>query len=348
VSSGPNDQGALVVVDVADPVHPAIHGTIAIHDRTFGMQIRDARLYLAAGKDGVLIFDIADPSSPVRIGRQATLESAREPALVGTSIAVAMEPGAPMEVLHHSAAASVPRLGGLEFSEETVDLAAGGARAYLASGSAGVRVVSLADPYAPEVVGLYDSPGNAQSLALHGDRLYLADGGGGLRILDVSGAGSPGFLGSAQVGNASAVAVSGRYAYVGLAPNGLQIVDVADPASPILLGAVGDWYVGGVWCFATHVLYSAVNPIDERYAKVVDVSDPHFPGGGREPARGPRGRLRRTGRLPRGRLGADLRFHGSRVPEPDHLVCRSGGCLGGPGRGCAALRLRGSRWRPRL
>jgi hypothetical protein len=108
--------------------------------------------------------------------------------------------------------------------------------AYLANG-AGLRVVSLANPLKPALLGGLDLAG-AEGVALVGNTAYVAGGQAGLLIVDVSNPLSPTLRGTYNTpGNAQKVQVVGSMAYVADGTSGLQIVDVSNPAIPTLLGA---------------------------------------------------------------------------------------------------------------
>jgi len=109
--------------------------------------------------------------------------------------------------------------------------------AYVAAGSAGLRVVNVSDRRAPQIVGALDTPGNANDVRVVGNRAYVADGSAGLKIIDVTNPAAPTLLGSFDTaGNANDLVVVGNRVYVADGPAGLQIIDVSDPQAPVYLG----------------------------------------------------------------------------------------------------------------
>ena len=58
--------------------------------------------------------------------------------------------------------------------------------AYVAAGTAGLRVIDVANPAAPAEVGFYDTPGDAQGVAVAGSFAYVADGSSGFRVVNVA------------------------------------------------------------------------------------------------------------------------------------------------------------------
>jgi hypothetical protein len=109
--------------------------------------------------------------------------------------------------------------------------------AYVAAGSAGLRVVNVSDRRFPQIIGALDTPGNANDVKVVGNRVYVADGVAGLQIIDVTNPAVPTFLGSLDTaGEASDLVVVGNRVYLADGPAGLQIIDVSDPHNPFLLG----------------------------------------------------------------------------------------------------------------
>ncbi|MCX7030811.1 MAG: hypothetical protein NTU62_11925 [Spirochaetes bacterium] len=99
-------------------------------------------------------------------------------------------------------------------------LKAKGTKVFIAAGAAGMVVVDVADPYAPQVIATYPTT-NAKDIELdtNGDFAFIADGTGGLKVVNVSNPAAPTAAGSlALAGDSTAVAVvdtaTSDYAYV--------------------------------------------------------------------------------------------------------------------------------------
>lgn len=112
--------------------------------------------------------------------------------------------------------------------------------AFVAAGSRGLQVVSLADRLNPVVVAELDTPGNANDVKLSGNNALVADGNSGLRIIDVSDPLSPIEVGVLNDGSGTAwdVVSRGPFAYVANGASGLRVVDIGDPANPVQVGTV--------------------------------------------------------------------------------------------------------------
>jgi len=110
----------------------------------------------------------------------------------------------------------------------------------------GLTVIEVADPTAPVVMGMVDTPGRLlYDVAIEGTVAYLASGGSGalgLQMVDVIDPTTPILVGSVLLpGSARGVAVHDDHAYVVASKIGLAVVDVTDPYSGFIVGiaAVG-------------------------------------------------------------------------------------------------------------
>ncbi len=102
--------------------------------------------------------------------------------------------------------------------------------AYIASGSAGIRILDISNIHQIISVGQLDTPGTATKLALNGDYLYVADGEAGLRMIDISQPNTPVEVASFDTpGNARGVAVDDEYVYIADETGGLFILTLAEP-----------------------------------------------------------------------------------------------------------------------
>nr|NGX43526.1 hypothetical protein [Chlamydiota bacterium] len=95
---------------------------------------------------------------------------------------------------------------------------------------------TMALPLCPSLVGSYDTPNAAWSVALSGNYAYVVDVSS-LQILDVSNVTKPMFVGSGFWGGQSwDIAVDANYAYLAVGNSGLQIIDVSNVSNPVLVG----------------------------------------------------------------------------------------------------------------
>jgi len=157
-----------------------------------------------------------------------------------------------------------------------------GDRLYVAAHAFGIRIFSLANPAAPQLVGtLTEGFSDAWAIAVSGHLAYVADGDGGLKVVDITDEAAPLIVFSedaqATLGAAEDAAVIGSHVYVAHGSSGVAVHALANPAlrtlhdTPICakhLGQAGSWLgvadIGGFEVFAIQPDGSLVHAARER------------------------------------------------------------------------------------
>lgn len=153
-----------------------------------------------------------------------------------------------------------------------------GSCAYVAAGSAVLRVVDVSNPASPVEVSIYDKPGytqHTQAIVVADGYAYIAKGDDGLLIMDISNPASPVEVGSYDAPNyyVRDVMLVGDYVHFATS-RGLHILDISDPTAPVEVGTYDvPSYVEGVR-LAGDYAYIITDSADLR---IVDVSDPTTP-----------------------------------------------------------------------
>ncbi len=196
----------------------------------------------AAEGGGLRVVDISDLAHPVVIGSVETSGTSKGLVVVGDYAYLANNWR--MHIVDISTPTDPQLVATFDPpSTGARDVAVWGQYAFLASGSSGIRIISLVDPLDPQQVGQFDTPGMAQNVLANNNRLYIADGSSGLLIYNIRWPSQPKFMGAVDTGTATGVAVGSRFArgsclYVSDAENGLVIVDVVRPWQPQILNSV--------------------------------------------------------------------------------------------------------------
>lgn len=155
-------------------------------------------------------------------------------------------------------------------------IAVDGDLVYLANGTeGGLCVVDVRDPANPSLLGVVDTPGDAQGVAVAGTVVLVADRSTGLLAYDVADPSAPRFLDAFDTpGAAHSVTVEAGLAYVADEFAGLQIIDVSDPSD---LRRAGE-YDTPDWAHGVTVEGSLAYVADRGTGVVVlDVSNPNDP-----------------------------------------------------------------------
>jgi hypothetical protein len=215
------------------------------------ISVDGGRAYVAAWGYGVLIADLSDPSQPHELGRfefpfASTIEAHGDRVYVASTTN-----GGIFRILDVSDPTAPFELGSLATSQ-TYGLTVRGDYAFLVDGAdfgdGGLRVVDVASPASPVVVGQETGCPYAQGIdvSADGNTAYIACASdenfqNGFRIVDTSDKANPVLIGSVTLpgsvqlpdyNTAYAVVVDGDVAYVGN-DYGVDEVDISDPSQPV-------------------------------------------------------------------------------------------------------------------
>jgi hypothetical protein len=140
-----------------------------------------------------------------------------------------------------------------------------------ASGTRGLEILNVANPLAPQAVGLLSLVRG--QVSIEGSIACVAAMQRGLVIVDIADRAHPTILGEIDTELAYEVDVVGSFAYVADEYRGLKVIDIADPSDPILIGTVDTGtlkaiVVSGNYAYAADY-YSGM--------QMIDVSNPAHP-----------------------------------------------------------------------
>jgi len=143
--------------------------------------------------------------------------------------------------------------------------------AYVADGSAGLKIIDVSVPATPTIVGSA-SMDHVMDVFVSGDYAYVADGSDGLKVVNISNPATPVIVGSVVTEGAEGLFVSGNYAYVADLWT-LKVINISNPATPTVVGSLSmDWVVD-VFVSGDYA-YVADNDVG---LKVVNISNPATP-----------------------------------------------------------------------
>ncbi|GEM_PF-2857804 len=152
----------LVVLNVADPAHPAMVGpTGVLPDVVEGVAVLGSYVYIADGLAGLRVVDISDPPNPSEVGFYETAGEAYGVAILWPHAYIAGG-RAGLRVVDISDLAHPFEVGFYDTPGYAYGVAVLGSYAYVAD--ADLHVVDISDPAHPSEVGFYDTPGEASGL----------------------------------------------------------------------------------------------------------------------------------------------------------------------------------------
>jgi hypothetical protein len=234
LGTGRRLQGA----DVSDAAQPVLLGQSgALPEAIRALAATDQHVLAAVGTSGLVVLDVADPSSPRVVAELPTTWSVND-VTVADGIAYLAEGAQGLRIVDVTAPEKPKDLGALDTPGETLGVEVDPARklAFVADWGTGVRVIDVSDPAAPREVGRVDTPGEASDVAVNGSTLCVADRRGGLRVLDVSNPTAPRERGHLDLtGSGERVAATPGRCYVAALDGGIAVVDVSNPDAPVAL-----------------------------------------------------------------------------------------------------------------
>ncbi|WP_029918214.1 LVIVD repeat-containing protein [Pelobacter seleniigenes] len=197
-------------------------------------------LFVAHGKQGIGVYDLSRPRSPVAIGRWPTLP-ARQLAMVGRYLVVANGIDGLSCIDYADIEALLVRdsLSDLQ----PLQIYSSGSLLYVTTKNKGLAIFELSTDghfmllstlNLPFPMNYFDLPAGIEVAA---GIAYIADGRSGLLVVDVSQPGKPEILASmALPGESKGLLVSGGMAYVISGQYGVTVVDIQRPAKPRVVG----------------------------------------------------------------------------------------------------------------
>jgi hypothetical protein len=197
--------------------------------------------FVAAGEDGLVIFDIADPEKPEWVGSIET-SNARDVAVLESYAYVADSdrglrvididtPQNPVEVgtrkTSDATGIAVRRI-----DEETI-------HTIVADGEYGVKIIDVTNPKDPSRLSSIQTE-NARDLILverNGrDYAVVADGAGGVVFIDLDSP-EPAVIQTIQTANASGLSLEDNLLFIADLEEGLKVVDIEDWENPKLVSS---------------------------------------------------------------------------------------------------------------
>lgn len=177
----------LAILDASEPQSPRLIGfTGVLGDAVRAIAADPAaadRVFVAAGRSGTVVFDVAEPSSPTEVLR-----------LEGRSVGVQVTDGyvyvlGDALAIHARAPDGLREVGRIELPIEGFHVVDD--IAWLATGAGGVVAYDLTDPSRPAPIGALDTVGDSHDVRVEGPFAYVADGGLRLSVLDVRAPATP-------------------------------------------------------------------------------------------------------------------------------------------------------------
>ncbi len=184
--------GGFDIVDVSDPTSPVLLSQTPI-EAFFQLDVAGDLVYCALASFGLKIYDVSDPAAPVLVGTfdfADPLAHITDVAVSGNHLYVTNKEGPGLSVLDVSDPAAVFVAGGVSVPTNAYSVRVTAGRAYVTTGSGGVRVFDLTDPTSPVDDGFFDTGHDGIDVDVDGPMVVVADNWDGLWMLDDASAAS--------------------------------------------------------------------------------------------------------------------------------------------------------------
>lgn len=156
---------------------------------------------------------------------------------------------------------------------------------YLTSGSGGLAVLDVSDLAKPQIVGAFDTPGDASGLLVVNNYAYIADGNAGLQVVDVSDPTMISYVGTVDIpGLATVLNLTGEnYIYListdtNSQTGGLRVLDITNRAIPDLIGSLDISHLSSSAVAGDYVYLTTYDAtVNTAGLVVIEVFDPTSP-----------------------------------------------------------------------
>ena len=238
-----------------------------------GVARRADHLFVADYTGGIQVIDVSDPFSPIIVG-SAEGQYLFDIEVVGDlAFALDWRTFKVFDISNPIAPQLIGAVGGLG---DTVSLHVESSIVYIASHTAGLRVVDVSVPTSPNLIATVSLGGNvAMSVDVESGIAFVTDQEYGLHCFDISNPSSPQHVGGIGTpGLAQCVDVVEGLAYIADTITGLVVIDVHDPSNLNILSSV------------EFPDYAKSVTVENNYAyvlagdaglQIVDVSEPSMP-----------------------------------------------------------------------
>lgn len=238
-----NALGQLVssnALTVVNPGAPVVRGSFDPGGTAQDVDATGFRAYVAAGTNGLEIFDVINPRYPLRTGGAEVSGFSSGIRVLGEfaeRVFMATDTNG-LQVFNVFPFEPPVLISATNTTGNTRAIFLAGGLIYVADGSSGIQVFSLGNSDQPTFLGAYDTPGFAWNVFVAEGIAYVADGTNGIQLLSVTNPAAIQFLGSYDTpGEARNVKVSASTACVADGSGGVILLDVSNPANPVPLGS---------------------------------------------------------------------------------------------------------------
>lgn len=189
----------LLVYDLATPLAPRFLAKVPLADAPRGFSFAGNLVYIACGRENLLVLDISHPEAPKIIGRLASTWPQRDlrgnladQVLVRGKVAYLAHSREGLQVIDISHPARPRVLADRDGMKDAAELTLDDHFLYVADMDTGeIHIYDITQPQTPQEVAILDSPPRVMNLALANRRIYTVNSLAGLNVFPVPQVTSP-------------------------------------------------------------------------------------------------------------------------------------------------------------
>jgi hypothetical protein len=279
----PGNPDGMVILNFSDPLHPQVLGIFEQEADFENITVQDDRAFISARREGLLIVDIGDPSTPTLVtsypppDNKSVANCVVRDSLIYLGITTL--PAGMIQILSINSQDSLSLIA--ELDEEVIPMDAMTlVQEFLyldvssISSSGNIQILDVSDPTSPVIDTTIAGFTQSRQLYLYEDLLFVPHSWYGLEIWGVEAPGDPYVRGYYNTKRLSSVDVDSTYAYIARYQDELYICSIEDPGEPELISTLEiDGYMEDILVRGDY-LYLANR---DKGMQIFDVSDPYQP-----------------------------------------------------------------------
>lgn len=197
--SNPTKPAPISVVDtpgnargvyVSEIYVPSTEGEAATPDASQAMTLWGTYVYVADGKNGLLVIEVLDPRTATIVGHFKTNGEARDIYVTGPFAYIA-EGNKGIQVVDITDPASIVEISSYDTPGNALSINISANRVYISDDRQGVSILDVSNPSLPVLMESFDTSGSAYATTALENWVYVADGNAGIKVMNISRPGMP-------------------------------------------------------------------------------------------------------------------------------------------------------------
>ncbi len=261
------------VVNVSDPYSPFLETTLKLNGDISEIIISENYAYVLDWRKGFFILDISNPTLPIVVGHNDSLDNPWHCAISNDLAYIA--DGSRLTIMNITDPSSPSIKGSFKTPGPAIGVDVYGNHAYVTDLDTGLIIINVTNPSEPSPISIYDGIKEGINVIVLDNYAYIAAYNQGLQIINISDPYNPSYAGSCnQSRRAFSLDIHGNYAYVGNLNGEMKILDISDPYSPVFIG--GYYNFGDVFNIYYQDNFVYVADRDEGIV-IINVTEPQTP-----------------------------------------------------------------------